>query len=130
MKDWYLLKRNNMKRNDDVYDIVNKAIDIAFTQQKYNLNFYEYLRSEKYNKEEIIQFNTSSLYTAMNHQVEELDIYLNGGEKYDFIKEAYNWMGKLRIQKLRDYLKNIMEDAKKFERSKNRGRKPKAISNK
>lgn len=107
-----------------ICDIVNQAIDIAFTEQKYNLKFYDYLCDQKYKKIEVTTFINSSLGVAIYHQIEELNIYLEGGEKFSFVKEAYNWMGKSRARKVRDYLNMILEDAKKYEQPKRRGRKP------
>jgi hypothetical protein len=111
----------------DLYNIVNTAIDIAFTQEKYHLNFYEYLRSESFKKEQVMSFLNSSLAVAIVHQIEELNIYLND-DTCSFIGESYGWMGKLRAEKTKEYLKKILDDAEKYEKSKRRGRKPKTTS--
>lgn len=41
---------------EDMHFIVNQAIDYAFKEQKYNLNFYEYLKQENYSKEDTLGF--------------------------------------------------------------------------
>ena len=57
---------------EDIYFIVNSAIDTAFSQEKYQLNFYEYLQGENFKKDQIVSFINSSLGTAIIHQIEEL----------------------------------------------------------
>jgi len=109
---------------EDVFDIVNSAIDTAFTQEKYQLNFYEYLQGENLKKDEILKFIDSSLGVAITYQIEEIEMYLEGGDRAAFVRESYNWMGKPRARKVKEYLEKIMEDARKYEQSKRRGRKP------
>ena len=109
---------------EDIFDIVNSAIDTAFTQEKYQLNFYEYLQGENFKKDEILNFINSSLGLAIVYQIEEIEMYLEGGDRAAFVRESYNWMGKPRARKVKEYLEKIMEDAKKYEQTKRRGRKP------
>lgn len=109
---------------EDIYEIINSAIDTAFTQEKYQLNFYEYLQGENFKKDQITSFINSSLGVAIVHQIEELELYLNGGDQASFVRESYGWMGKPRARKAKEYLEKIMEDASKYEQSKRRGRKP------
>lgn len=110
---------------EDIFEIVNGAIDHAFIEEKYQLNFYNYLQGEKYKRAEVIKFISSSLGEAISNQIEELDVYLEGGEKEKYIWESYKWMGKPRARKVRDYLNKILEDAVRYEQSKKPGRKPK-----
>ena len=119
-----------MKSLSDIFDIVNKAIDDAFIHEKYCLNFYDYLQSQKYKRIEIINFISSSLGQSLFDQIEELDVYLNGGEQATFLNEVYDWMGKPRAERVRNYLNKILEDAKRYEQFKKPGRKPKATANK
>jgi hypothetical protein len=114
---------------EDIYFIVNSAIDTAFSQEKYQLNFYEYLQGENFKKDQIVSFINSSLGTAIIHQIEELDLYLDGGDKAAFVRESYGWMGKPRARKVKEYLEKIMEDAEKYEQSK-RTRRKKRTANK
>ncbi len=117
--------------NASIYDIVNSAIDIAFTEDKYQLNFYGYLKSENIKRKDILAFIDSSLGRSLVDQVEELDMYLNAEDGERILKEAYGWMGKPRVRKIRNYLNDIIEDAKKYEQSKRPGRKKKpATTNK
>ena len=109
---------------EDIFDIVNSAIDTAFTQEKYQLNFYEYLQGENFKKDDIVKFIDSSLGVAIIYQIEEIEMYLEGGDRASFVRESYSWMGKPRARKVKEYLEKIMGDAKKYEQSKRRGRKP------
>jgi F0F1-type ATP synthase beta subunit len=114
-----------------IYDIVNSAIDIAFTKDKYQLNLYEYLTFQNAKRKEVLSFLESNLGRALVNQVEELDMYLNGGSGEQILKAAYGWMGKPRVRKIRNYLNQIIQDAKDYEQSKKPGRKKRArITNK
>lgn len=113
---------------EDIFDLVNTAIDTAFMQEKYQLNFYEYLQGENFKKEQITSFINSSLGLAITHQIEELDLYLDGGDKAAFVRESYSWMGKPRARKVKEYLEKIIDDAKRYEKTKRRGRKPKTTN--
>lgn len=112
----------------DIYHIVNQAIDLAFMQEKYQLNFFNYLQGENFKKSDIDSLLKSSLWTSINHQIEELDMYLLGGPTANDLREAYNWMGKPRARKVKEYLEKILEDAIRYEKTKRRGRKPKSAN--
>jgi len=113
-----------MARSEELYEIVNDAIDRAFTQEKYQLNFVSYLKDSNFKRDDVVNFLESSLGCAIKDQIEEIDLYLSGGDRAEFVKESYSWMGKLRARKVRDYLEKILEDGKTYEQSKRRGRKP------
>ena len=114
-----------------IYDIVNDAIDIAFTQEKYQLNFFLYLKSENAKRKDVLSFIESNLGKALVDQVQELDMYLDGGNGEQILKEAYSWMGTHRVKKIRNYLNQIIEDAKQYEQSRKPGRKRRSgITNK
>lgn len=113
-----------MKSLEEIFHIVNTAIDDAFTREKYQLNFFEYLKGENYKRDTVIKFINSNLSVAILNQIEELDIYIEGGPSASLFREAYSWMGKPRARKIREYLNAILEDAKKYEQSKKPGRKP------
>lgn len=112
----------------EIYDMINIAIDDAFVREKYQLNFFQYLEGEKFKRKEVISFMNSSLYTAVLHQIEELNLYLDGGERAVYVRESYNWLGKPRARKIKEYLEKILDDAKRYEQSKKPGRKPKTAN--
>lgn len=113
-----------MKSLNEICDYINAIIDDAFRLENYNSNFLENLKYYKPNKKTVKEFICSSLGTAIKYQIEELDVYLNGGTYYNFVKESYEWMGKPRALKFKNFLDNILEDANSYAGTKKRGRKP------
>jgi hypothetical protein len=110
--------------NTDIYNIVNEAIDNAVRFQKYQLNFYSFLKGETIKRVEIKSFLNSSLISQMRDEVAHLDLYLDGGPEVADLREVYGWMGKPRARKYKEYLMQIIEDAEKYEVEKRPGRKP------
>mgnify|MGYP006955092349 CR=1 FL=1 len=68
------------------------------------LNFFNYLQGENFKKSDMDSFLKSSLKTSIDHQIEELDMYLLGGPTANDLREAYSWMGKPRARKVKEYL--------------------------
>ena len=112
----------------DIYYIINIAIDDVFFREKYQLNFFQYLKSQNFKRKEVISFINCSLYTSILQQIEELDLYLDGGDVAICVSESYGWMGKPRSRKVKEYLEEILDDAKRYEQSKKPGRKPKTTN--
>lgn len=114
-----------MKNNsDEIYNIVNTAIDVAVTAEKYQLNFYSFLKGENIKRVDIKSFLDSSLVSQMKDEVSHLDLYLEGGPEVADLREVYGWMGKPRARKYKEYLMKIVEDAERYEIEKRPGRKP------
>ena len=109
---------------EDIYNIINGAIDCAFYQDKYNLNLFQYLNDEKFKRDVVITFIQSGLFVAIKDQIEEIDLYLDGGSDASYVREAYSWLGKPRARKIKEYLQQIIMDAENYEKTKRRGRKP------
>lgn len=107
---------------ETLYDVVNEAINLVFSEDKYDLDFFVYLSSQKISRNDIKKFIESYLYTSLVDQVNELNLYLIDNA---LLKEAYEWMGEQRVIKTRDFLNKIIEDAKQYEKSKRPGRKSK-----
>ena len=76
---------------EDIYSIINTAIELAFFEQKYNLNFYEYLKSENLKREQVLSLINSTLFVSIKDQVEEINLYLDGGDSSSFFREAYGY---------------------------------------
>ncbi len=112
-----------MKSLSDISEYVNISIDNAFRKQNYSSSFFSDLTNSEIDKTIVSKFIVSSLGIAIKHQIDELDIYLMKGEYYSVIEESYSWMGEERIKNFREFLNNILEDAKKYA-GKKRGRKP------
>ena len=101
---------------------INNVIDLAFYHQQYDFNFFEYLKENKVKKNEINEFLNSIFATHIVGQIQELILYLQQSKESSVVLESYDWMGIGRAIKLKDYLENIMEDAKRYEKTKRGGR--------
>ncbi len=79
---------------EDIYTIVDKAIDVAFEEQKFHLKY-------------------------------DLSEYIKGGKdgEHQILREAYGHLGKPNARKIRDYFNEILDDAKKYEKERRRGRR-------
>ena len=63
---------------DDIYFIVEQAIDYAFEKKKFLLNFYDYLKSSKITGIDVKEFNNSSTASELTEVIHELDLLENG----------------------------------------------------
>lgn len=115
-----------MKCPEEISMILNFAIDKAFLEDEYHLNFFDFLLVQKIKRKDVISFFDSSLYLSIEHQIEELECYLNNTNH--IFKEAYDWMGEKKASQIKDYLIQILNDAKRYEQSKKPGRKPKSAN--
>jgi len=110
---------------ETIYDIVNNAIDLAFIEEKYEFDFYSYLKSSNITRKDILSFLESSLGRSIIDQIEELDMYLRDKDGEKILKESYDWMSKKRVGEFKIFLNKIIEHARDYEQSKRPGRKPK-----
>lgn len=115
-----------MKCPEEISMILNAAIDNVFLEDKYHLNFYDHLLSQKIKRKDVISFLNSSLHTSIQNQIEELECYLDDSNA--IFKEAYDWIGKNKALLVKNYLIKILDDAKRYEQSKRPGRKPKSAN--
>jgi len=109
---------------DEIYSIVNKAIDDAIKFQKYQLNLYSFLKGQSLKRKEVLSFINSGLTSQIKDEIAHLDLYLNGDSEAVDLREVYDWMGKPRAKKYKEYLMKMIEDAEKYERERRPGRKP------
>ena len=110
---------------NDLFYVVETAIDYVFQKDKYVLNLYEYAKSCKMTKNEMTQFINSSTATELSDLCNELDEYIKGGadSQRKQLREGYGHIPKPRARKIRNYLYGILEDAWRYERDKRPGRK-------
>ena len=110
---------------DDIYFIVEKAIDYAFEDKKFLLKFYDYLKSCKTTGIQVKEFNESSTAGELTLIINDLDGYLEGGQDIEHkqLREAYGHLSKPEARKIRNYLNSILEDASQYEKDKRRGRR-------
>lgn len=107
--------------SDEIYSLVNGAIDLAVTDQQYKLNIYDFAKTEKMKRRDIVSFLKSSLVSQIRDEAKHLDMYLHGGPAD--LTECYGWMGTVRATKYRDYLYKMIEDAERYEKERRPGRK-------
>lgn len=110
---------------------VEKAIDYAFVEHRFVMNFYEYLRGKEAKRDSVKKFLESSTAVNLKFLVEELDEYLVGGQDNDHkqLREAYGHLPKPFARKIRNYLFSILTDSEKYIYDKRPGRRKK-ITNK
>jgi hypothetical protein len=106
---------------------VEKAIDFAFSENKFVLNFYSYLKIKGLKRDEALYFLNSSTADNLQNIIEELDLYLEGGTDkfHSYLREAYGHLPKPYARKLRNYLNGIILDTKKYINDKRPGRRAK-----
>ena len=113
-----------MKSNDQIIFKVANAVNDAINLEDYSFDFFSFLESEKVTKKSVKDFMKSSIFVAITDQSKEIDLYINDNQ---YVK-TYDWIGKKRASEIKNYLDSIMEDAKRYERI--RQRKSKQTTNK
>jgi len=110
---------------EDIYTIVDKAIDVAFEESKYHLKFYDFMKSCKTTGVGAKEFNQSSTAKELTDLINDLNEYIKGGKDDDHqvLREAYGHLGKPTARKIRDYFNGILEDAQRYEKERRRGRR-------
>ena len=110
---------------EDIYTIIDKAIDVAFEERKFHLKFYDFMKSCKTTGIGAKEFNQSSTAKELIDLVNDLNEYIKGGKGNDhqLLREAYGHLGKPNARKIRDYFNVILEDAQRYEKERRRGRR-------
>ena len=110
---------------EDIYTIVDRAIDIAFEERKFHLKFYDFMKSCKTTGVGAKEFNQSSTAKELTELIDELNEYIKGGKdgEHQVLREAYGHLGKPNARKIRDYFNGILDDAKRYETERRRGRR-------
>ena len=110
---------------EDIYTIVDKAIDVAFEEQKFHLKFYDFMKSCKTTGIGAKEFIGSSTAKELTDIIDDLSKYIKGGKdgEHQILREAYGHLGKPKARKIRDYFNLILEDVKKYEKQRRRVRR-------
>jgi len=110
----------------DIYDLIEHAIDNAFEGQM-NLKFYDYLKNTKIKKQEVDAFLTSTTAKEILDLTVDLDEYIKGGSdnEHKQIREGYGHIPKPQARKIKIYLQNILEDARRYSSDRRPGRRKK-----
>jgi len=106
---------------------VEKAIDYAFSEGKFVLKLYDYLKLTNTKRIEVEEFISS--HTAKNLQsiILDLDEYIGGGQdtQHKMLREAYGYISKPQARKIKNYLNDILNDARRYHYDKRPGRRKK-----
>ena len=110
---------------EDIYTIVDKAIDIAFEEQKFHLHYYDFMKSCKTTGVGAKEFIESSTAKELTDLISDLNEYIKGGKdnEHHLLREPYGHLGKPNARKIRDYFSVILEDAQRYEKERRRGRR-------
>lgn len=108
---------------EELYAIVDRAIDEAMVNNRFLFNMYNYLSASKWTRRATNDFIESSVAAELSNTVQELDDFIKGGDKQ--LKEAYGHLGKPKARKIRKYLYGILEDAWKYHHERRPGRRKK-----
>jgi hypothetical protein len=110
----------------EIYTDVEKAIDYAF-EGHFVLKFYDYLKVRGTKKLEVDEFIVSNTALELSDLVKELEEYLEGGtdNNHKMLREAYGHIPKPQARKIKNYLSDILEDAKKYSYDRRPGRRKK-----
>ena len=105
---------------------VEKAIDYAFNGQ-FVMKLYDYLKVRKAKRQEVESFIESSTFSEIQDIVKELNEYLEGGQdsNHKQLREAYGHIPKPQARKIKIYLNNIIDDAKRYDYDRKPGRRKK-----
>ena len=120
-----------MKRPEDdfenVYDLIEHAIDVAFLKGNMQLKFYEFLKYRKTKKYEVDAFIESSTAAELSQLVIELEEYNKGGKDshHKQLREGYGHISKPQARKIKAYLGGILEDAVRYSNDRRPGRRKK-----
>lgn len=113
-----------MSKKYNINDAVNVSVENAFLEDKFEFDFYEYLKSKSVKRSDVIEFINSSLFLSLFHQIEELDLYIDR----NLLTDSYEWLGKEKSLKIKTFLQKIISDAKQYEIDRKPGRKRKVSS--
>ena len=113
--------------DDEVYDMIEHAIDLAFFKGNLQLKFYDYLKYRKTKKVEADEFLASSTADELNNLVRDLEEYIKGGNdtNHKQLREGYGHIPKPQARKIKNYLYRILDDARRYSDDRKPGRRKK-----
>ena len=106
---------------EELYQLIERSIDLAMTEQKFLFKLYPYLKMNKWTRRQTNFFIESTTAANLNFTVLELEDYIKGGDKQ--LREAYGHIPKPKARKIKDYLYSILEDAWQYHAERKPGRK-------
>tara|TARA_B100001989_G_scaffold72583_2_gene49589 strand:+ start:1560 stop:1907 length:348 start_codon:yes stop_codon:yes gene_type:complete len=109
------------KNTEELYTLVDRALDEAMCNQRFLFKMYPYLKANKWTRREVGEFIESSVAAEISNAVLELEGYIKGGDTQ--LRESYGHIPKPKARKIKDYLYAILEDAWKYHAERKPGRK-------
>lgn len=107
---------------EELYLLVDRALDMAMTEHKFLFKMDTYLRGNKWTRRATNTFIESQTAATLNNTILELEGYIKGGDK--ILKEGYGHIPKPKARKIRDYLYSILKEAWDYHAERKPGRKP------
>lgn len=106
--------------NETFYD-VEKAIDFAFKEKKFVMNFYSYLKVKNARRVDAQEFKKSVAADNIRNLSQELNLYLQGGqdETAKQLREAYGHLSKPEARKIMNYILGFISDCDRYVKEKN-----------
>ncbi len=108
------------KNTEELYTLVDRAIDEAMLNGRFLFKMYPYLKAQKWTRREVNDFIESSVAAELSNAVLELEGYIKGDKQ---LREAYGHIPKPKARKIKTYLYSILEDAWKYHAERKPGRK-------
>jgi hypothetical protein len=105
----------------ELYEIIERSIDLAMTQHKFVFKMYPYLQSNQWTRRQTNVFIESTTAANLSFTVLELEDYIKGGDKQ--LREAYGHLPKPKARKIKEYLYSILDDAWRYHAERKPGRK-------
>ena len=104
---------------EELYTIIDRAIDEAMFNNRFLLNMKSYLTGNKWTRKQTGELIESSSMGELNGVVEELSQYI-ARDKY--MSEAYGTLPKPQARKIRKYFQSLIDDAREYYDNRRPGR--------
>tara|TARA_B100001996_G_scaffold66605_2_gene48323 strand:+ start:4637 stop:4996 length:360 start_codon:yes stop_codon:yes gene_type:complete len=109
-----------MDSTEELYTLIDRAIDEAMFNQRFMFKMYDYLKSSKWTRKATGELIDSSSMGELKQEVTDLNAYIKGGDTY--IREAYHHIPKPKARKIRDYFQSMIDDASRYYDTRKPGR--------
>ena len=115
---------------DDVYELAEKAMDVAILEKRFLFKIYPLLQHSKATRKSVLEFLESTTAKAIEETAPDLEEYIKGGKDSEHvqIREAYHFLSKPEARKILKYLRGIIEDAKRYEWDHRPGRRKRSVA--
>lgn len=112
---------------DEVYYDIQKAIDFAFSENKFVLNSYSYLKIKDIRRADAQTILRSPVVKELYLYINDLDTLVKGGQEQDaiYLREAYGYLSKPEARKISSYFDKIIDGVKVYINDRKPGRKKK-----